>query len=330
MSDAELKVLKMVEEGKISAADAIGLLEALKKAERKDEEKSSKSEDFREKVREDKEKLKEKIKEELQKHKVDAKKIKIEVKEQMKKEKEHLKEELKNLEKETDDIIDSKELEQEIKDNVMENLFAVVSGIPKMVKKSIRFGHKVEPQEIEFEEKESVQIKLVSGDLEIIPSEDDKIHMVCETIVPIDKELEKENQSLKMSFTYGDVRLSIPETLKNVNINVVSGDITGNFSAENISVNSISGDINLRIDKYSEMAIKTKSGDILLEVKDISASEISAKTLSGDISVPDLKNVPGVKSDRKSFQYSPEKESQHRLAVSSLAGDIQVLKIKED
>jgi DUF4097 and DUF4098 domain-containing protein YvlB len=212
----------------------------------------------------------------------------------------------------------------------MENLFAVVSGIPKMVKKSMKFGHKVEAQEVDFEGKEKIQIKLVSGDLELTRSEDDKIHMVCETLIPMDKELERKDDLLKVSFTYGDVRLSIPDNIKSVKIDVVSGDIEGEFSAEEIAINSISGDISLEVDHYQDMSVKTKSGDILLRVPEIEVTSIAAKTMSGDIQIQGLDvHSSGGRSASNSTNYTPDDEAKHTLAVSSLAGDIMVRKNKE-
>ena len=196
MSKEQLRILKLVEDGKITASQAADLLHAIKQSEVRDsrEDGSSRIHDKVKrqvhKVKVLKDQMKKHVKDEIRKQKDQVRKDKR----RMKHEKSHTDDELVELKLEMDEM--GQELGQEIRENVMENLFTFVSEIPKMVKSSMSFGREIEAQELEFENKESVKLRLVSGDLILETSPDEKIRMTCESFLPIDKELDKDNGDL--------------------------------------------------------------------------------------------------------------------------------------
>lgn len=319
MSEEQLRILKLVEDGKITASQAADLLSAIKSSERRDSRTDMKSrikDDVKRRVHKVKI-LKQKMKDEKSKMKDEKRRMKGE-KRRMKREQSRTDDELIELKLEMDEM--GQELGQEIRENVMENLFTFVSEIPKMVKNSMSFGREIEAQELEFENKESVKLRLVSGDLILETSPDEKIRMTCESFLPIDKELDKDNGDLSFSFTYSDVRLALPRGLKNLKVDIVSGDVVGSYEVETSAISSISGDIVLTVTDYNDLSLKTKSGDIKINLPKYDNTSVLAKTLSGKV------RVKGFDTDKKQkrnyFEFNPDGEVKKKVSSSSLAGDV--------
>ncbi len=329
MSEEQLRILKLVEQGKITASQAAELLQSIKQSEVRDsrEERSSRIHDKVKhrvhKVKILKDQMKKQVKDKIRKHKEQMRKEKVRMREEkrrMKKDKSRTDDELINLKLEMDEM--GEELGQDVRDNIMDNLFTFVSEIPKMVKSSMSFGRELEAQELEFENKDSVKLRLVSGDLVLEISPDDKIRMTCESFLPIDKELDKDNGDLSFSFTYSDVRLALPRGLKNLKIDIVSGDVEGSYEVETSAISSISGDIALTVSAYNDLNLKTKSGDIEIKLPKYDGTSVFAKTLSGDVRVKGLDTDK--KQKRNHFEFTPDGEVKKKVSSSSFAGDIQI------
>ncbi|MCK4668054.1 DUF4097 family beta strand repeat protein [Candidatus Dependentiae bacterium] len=319
MSEEQLRILKLVEDGKITASQAADLLSAIKSSERRDSVQDLKSrirDDVKQRVHKVKI-LKRQQKDEKRRMKDEKRRMKDEQR-RMKRGKSRTDDELIKQELEMDEV--GKELGQEIRENIMDNLFTFVSEIPKMVKSSMSFGREIEAQELEFENKDSVKLRLVSGDLILETSPDDKIRMTCESFLPIDKELDKDDGDLSFSFTYSDVRLALPRGLKSLKVDIVSGDVVGSYEVETSAISSISGDIVLTVTAYNNLSLKTKSGDIKVKLPKYDNTSVFAKTLSGDIRVKGLDT--GKKQKRNHFEFTPKGEVKNTVSSSSLAGDV--------
>ncbi len=329
MSEEQLRILKLVEDGKITASQAAELLSAIKSSEHRDSQTDpmtrikDKVKHRVHKVKILKDQMKKQVKDELRKQKMKTRDEKAKIREEkrrMKRGKSRTDDELINLELDMDEMGD--ELGQDVRDNIMDNLFTFVSEIPKMVKNSMSFGRELEAQELEFENKDSVKLRLVSGDLILETSPDDKIRMTCESFLPIDKELDKDNGDLSFSFTYSDVRLALPRGLKNLKIDIVSGDVEGSYEVETSAISSISGDIALTVSAYNDLSLKTKSGDIEIKLPKYDGTSVFAKTLSGDVCVKGLDTDK--KQKRNHFEFTPAGEVTKNVSSSSFAGDIQI------
>lgn len=288
MSEAQKKILKLLEDGKISATEATELLQALQsngggssthKTRRKEFKVEIEGEDFD----------KDRAREDAERHREEAEKI---------------------------------------RDKTLNGIFAFASEIPKIVKHSMKFSHgHSELQKTEFKGKDSVEVKLVSGDLKIETSEGESVVVECESVLPIDKELDEQDKNLRLSFTYGDVRLKVPRGLEILKLNIVSGDIDVSCEVKELQVSALSGDARFLLADFETVNISSKSGDCLLEIPDYEDLSINARTMTGSVNATGIDDFDKKKDNV--VKYNADLESGHRVRINSLTGDVLIKVNKE-
>jgi DUF4097 and DUF4098 domain-containing protein YvlB len=139
----------------------------------------------------------------------------------------------------------------------------------------------------------------------------------------------------------GDLRLRAPAKLTKVNS--VSGDLRMAGLQGKLSVETVSGNVELDGGKFSELRLKSISGDLRLDVAFADAAEVVGETLSGEINmrVPSgltgtalLKSFSGeTRCDGASFENARSSRKREyvwgdgkgaRIELSSFSGDIHV------
>ncbi len=142
--------------------------------------------------------------------------------------------------------------------------------------------------------------------------------------------------------------VGIPNGNYTVDIETVSGKISGSAKSTNIEITTVSGDIEMEKVHGTDLEIASVSGTLTLN--DINAEEFSAETVSGDINIAsyiaedgDFNTVSGnvnLKSPLESFAYSSvtvsgntiseiafDEGSGNELHTNSVSGDVNIKKL---
>ena len=116
------------------------------------------------------------------------------------------------------------------------------------------------------------------------------------------------------------LKLQIPEEIRNVYINGVSGDIrVSDVNIGNIVVNSVSGDFDMEEVTGDQCIYKATSGD--LDVSDCHLAQLSVDTTSGDIDVSESKCDLMIKTTSGDCDI---KGHSGRILVETTSGDIEI------
>ena len=136
----------------------------------------------------------------------------------------------------------------------------------------------------------SLKVKGFSADLHVKPSDDDLLHVTAEgNLDQISMSAEggmlkiREDASTRRPFQNGmDLTLELPEHLKAVDVQVVSGDLDVlDVTLDSLRFQSTSGDLSMKNTAVTDLAIRTASGDAELKLNAV--NRIYAELASGDV-----------------------------------------------
>lgn len=150
------------------------------------------------------------------------------------------------------------------------------------------------------EYKESLEIKAVSGDVEVEES--------------------LKFEDLTISSTSGDIRMGNVEA-KSIKIESISGDIKlGNLTDEDLRLKTVSGDIRIESAK-GKIEAKSTSGTI--EIKEIDGN-VELTTVSGDVKSDDFKVTQDsrVKTTSGNVRMYLNQESNCEIQTKSVSGNV--------
>lgn len=173
-----------------------------------------------------------------------------------------------------------------------------IESIPDYVSSSISssFKYSTEKETLQFPKKKYIEFKGISGDLEVIGRDTDKIDIEKDGMAKI----QEKDDRLEIKAISGDMKIMVPKTthfamkgvsgdLRIMNVNgeievaSVSGDIVGQELSGSLDSKLASGDIEVDYKKVEKINIRARTGDIVLKIDENVEAEIEAETKTGDI-----------------------------------------------
>lgn len=164
--------------------------------------------------------------------------------------------------------------------------------IPKTYEKSLEI--KSVSGDIEVNESlkfEDLTISSTSGDVKMgnIEAKDIKIETISGDI----KLQDIKSDNLKLKAVSGDIKAL--SAIGNIEVKTTSGEIEFHKIDGKISATSVSGNIKSEDFKITgDSKVKTTSGDVKMYLNEESNCEIGTKTTSGNVTLPNRRNVMGV------------------------------------
>lgn len=173
-----------------------------------------------------------------------------------------------------------------------------IEVIPDVVSSAISssFKYTAEKETLKFPEKKYIEFKGISGDLEVIGSEREKIEIEKDGMAKI----QEKDDKLEIKAISGDMKIMVPKTthfamkgvsgdlrITNVNGEIeaasVSGDIIGEELSGSLDGKLVSGNIEVDYKKVEKIKIRARTGDIVLKIDKNVEAEIEAETKTGEI-----------------------------------------------
>lgn len=144
------------------------------------------------------------------------------------------------------------------------------------------------------------------------------------------------------------IYVGIPKGDYSLEVETVSGNITGAMNASEVELSTVSGNIKVEHLTAKEVELTTTSGDI--KVNELETEEIDTKTVSGDVVIDDylakdgnFKSVSGditLQTSIESFTYSSTsvsgetisdipftENSAHTLKANTVSGDVMIKRL---
>jgi DUF4097 and DUF4098 domain-containing protein YvlB len=173
-----------------------------------------------------------------------------------------------------------------------------LEGLPEIISTAIETStkHGNASQTLEFPQKNTIEFKGISGDINIIGESRDTVEIQKDGFM---KTNEKED-TLKIKALSGDIKIltdhntnlvikgisgdiSITDLAGKTDIESVSGDIIGRGLSGSLLVKIVSGDIDFEYLNIDEIDIESRSGDITLFLSEKAEAEVNIETEDGDI-----------------------------------------------
>lgn len=185
----------------------------------------------------------------------------------------------------------------------IEQMPEIFANISKLVGKAVEaeFSDKTKISERSFSQKERVEIKTVSGDVDIEGWDKEAIALKFSGILKTNEQEHKldlyvisgnvevklpKGAQIKLSSVSGNLRLKMVQG--EMEIRTISGDIELKAVKGVAVINTISGDVDGK-ELFGNFLVKSQSGDIDLGFQAIKQGEL--KTTSGDITVTLMKDA---------------------------------------
>ena len=190
---------------------------------------------------------------------------------------------------------------------------------------------------IDDEKANSIYVKLISTDLNIIKS--DKVNI--ETLIsnPENFEIKEKNgvymikeipTKLKLvsheENTYINIFVPSDLSLEKVDIETVAGDINMSCKCNTVNLKTISGDVELKLATLNKIECNTISGDV--NMSSLEGDDISVSSKSGDISINSL-SANDIKLSTISGDIKNINVNSNTMEANSVSGDIKAY-IKAD
>ncbi len=204
---------------------------------------------------------------------------------------------------------------------------------------STSFKNHAVSEKIEISAKKRLEFKGISGDLKIIGKDTNYFIIEKDGIARISEE----NDTLLIKTISGDIKIDTPKNIdveikgvsadllmENINGKIeilsVSGNITGKGLTGSFIGEVVSGDVELEYQKVDGVAIKARSGDVVLKISEKTEAEIEISSMNGDIHC-DLILKDVVKKDNylKGTLNAPKS----KIVINNLYGDVSVKKLIE-
>lgn len=173
-----------------------------------------------------------------------------------------------------------------------------IEVIPDVVSSAISssFKYTTEKETLQFAKKKYIEFKGISGDLEVIGSETDKINIEKDGMARI----QERDDKLEIRAISGDMKIMVPKAthfamksvsgdLRIMNVNgeievaSVSGDIAGQELSGSLDGKLVSGNIEADYKKVEKIKIRARTGDIVLKIDKNVEAEVEAETKTGEI-----------------------------------------------
>ena len=213
-----------------------------------------------------------------------------------------------------------------------------IETIPQLVSSAIAgsFKDMHSDEHIEMPKKQKITVKGISGDIEIMGADTDRIDIEKDGLAKIsedDDELEIKaisgnititaptNTDFTMKGVSGD--LSMADLNGRIEIKSVSGNIIGKQLSGSMIGNFVSGDAELDYKEVDEINITSQTGDLILKLDDDVEAEISLIAENGDIDCEfELKGATKSESSLAGIINSPKA----KIDIKTEHGDIVIKK----
>ena len=178
-------------------------------------------------------------------------------------------------------------------------IWSSLEGIPKVISAAI--GNAIDEEQSEgptfYAAKKKLSFNSISGDLEIIGRDTDKIEIQKDGLTRI----KQDDDTLHIKTLSSDVKISLPHSTE-ISIAGISGDIrlsditatvrivsgSGDVSGKNLSGSLsgdfVSGDVDLEYDRVDKIKIRSRSGDVNLVLNKQAEASVELESDSGDVS----------------------------------------------
>lgn len=201
---------------------------------------------------------------------------------------------------------------------------------------SFRHGTNTAEEELKFGLKKKIAIEGINGDIEIIGTEAGEITVVKKGIARI---LDA-GPALSIKAINGDLQIKSPRDLdvefkgvsgdldlKGINgqivISSVSGDVKGQELAGSFKGNFVSGDVELDYKAVDQIEIRSRSGDITIQLDPTVQARLEIRTRTGDIDCDlDLRD----KTATEGFLAGTLNAPIGRIDIQTDYGDVSIIK----
>jgi DUF4097 and DUF4098 domain-containing protein YvlB len=168
--------------------------------------------------------------------------------------------------------------------------------------------------------KQDLVVLLKNTDVQVDKSPDAKLHIIAEGWLHrenpeselINLEITKEKITIGESITHTQdlkLKIQVPAQVSEIYVVTLSGEISiADISADRLETKTTSADIEIENTAIKNLEVHSMSGSVSIQSADAEKSDITLKSMSGDIINP----FPGNhKSDKK-------------IAVTTMSGDIEI------
>lgn len=217
-------------------------------------------------------------------------------------------------------------------------IWSSIEGIPKFISAAIgnSFTDSEPGESTHYAAKKRFSFNGISGDLEINGADTDKITIERDGFTKI----KEDDETLNIKTLSGDVKVRAPRNtdisvagisgdIKIADINgvvrveSVSGDVTGKGLSGSLFGEFLSGDIDLVYDNFEKIKIKSRSGDVTLQLNKNVETKIDIESDDGSISCEfDLKEEKKSDNELKGIINKPTAE----IEIKSKSGDVSIKK----
>jgi DUF4097 and DUF4098 domain-containing protein YvlB len=178
-------------------------------------------------------------------------------------------------------------------------IWGSLEGIPKVIRAAI--GNAIDDAQSEgpmyYSAKKKVSFNSISGDLEIIGIDTDKIEIQRDGLTRI----RQDDETLHVKTLSSDMKISLPHTTEiaiagisgdisisdiagTLRIESVSGDVTGKNLSGSLSGEFVSGDVDLEYDRVDKVKIRSRSGDVNLMLDKNVEAKVEIESAAGNVS----------------------------------------------
>lgn len=215
-------------------------------------------------------------------------------------------------------------------------IWSSIEGIPKFVSAAI--GNAIDDPQCEesmhYAAKKKLSFNGISGDLTIKGDNTDKIEIQRDGLAKI----KQDDETLYIKTLSGDVSISLPHNTEIsiagisgnvcitdiegiIRIESVSGDVIGKNLSGSMFGEFVSGDINLDYAKVQKIKIRSRSGDVVLQLGKKQEAYLDIESDTGSISCDfELKNE--IKSDNKLKGILNKATAE--IEIKSKSGDVTI------
>ncbi|UCF70986.1 MAG: DUF4097 family beta strand repeat protein [candidate division WOR-3 bacterium] len=208
-------------------------------------------------------------------------------------------------------------------------IWSSIEGIPKVI--SAVIGNAIDDAQcqregpLQYPKKKKLSFNSISGDLQIIGTDTDKIEVQKDGLARI----RHDDEALYIKTLSGDIQISLPrateisiagisgdmdisDTAGPLHIESVSGDVTGKNLSGSFSGEFVSGDIDLEYNKVDEINIRSRSGDVNLILSKKVEAKIELESRAGNISCE--------------FELKDEERTDHEVKgiINRATGEIEI------
>lgn len=218
-------------------------------------------------------------------------------------------------------------------------IWSSIEGIPKFISAAIgnSFTDSETVESMHYDAKKRLSFNGVSGNLEISGTDTTKITVERDGF----SKIKEDDETLSIKTLSGDVKVQVPRNI-DISVTGISGDISitdingttniesvsGNFTGKGLSGSVfgefVSGDIDILCNKFEKIKIKSRSGDVTLQLDKKVEAEIEMETGSGSMQCDfDLLAENRSKNELKGIINKPTGQ----ICIKSKSGDLSIKKI---